>query len=246
MISIQAELLYEYELPAEKDSAPILEYRDRALYNACLDMDGAGNLIDGFSHIQGNATAYHFLRTDHATGQMTPLAEVLPPAGFKIDSAAWCQSGPNLIVGMTAHEAISEPTRRVWYARAVVPNVVVPRSDGRGLFIDPALLGGGEPPPAPQPGVTVDEIVTAIKADMAGELGDLIQKRAKNGARQAVQLEVTEANGVLRDVPTPAYLRTPDALLAVLKDGLYLWMQERIYETVAKFLDPKPGQKGDN
>src|SRR5690349_5797571 len=239
-------------LPAARDATPIDDFRDRAILHCNGLQDGGGHLIEAWSSLQGNTTWVRVWKVDHTSGARTPLVDVAPPAGFKLDDFSLWQAGAALIVGIVAHEAISDPARRNIYARAVVPGVLVPYPTGaepRGAGIDPALLGGGGPPPAPQPGgVTVDEIITAIKAEMGGDLGDLVQKRAKNGSRQGIQLEVTDPSGVLRDVPTPAYLRTPDAVLTVLKDGLAPFVRDRAFEGATEALRKAgfPPKEGDN
>lgn len=222
--------------PAPKDVTPIDTYTDRAVFNAGLVLDGAGHLLEGYSTLQGNTTVVRLWRVDHLTGARTPVADVAPPPGFKIDSATLAQSGANLLIGLTCHEAISSPTRRNIYARAVVPGVAVPYPGGaepRGAYIDPALLGGGDPMPTP---IDPTELAAAVAVRLISDAayGNLIQQRAKNGAREAITVE---------GAGMPAYLRTADSLLDTLKNGLYAWMQDRIYETVLKFLDPKAGRK---
>lgn len=237
MLDIQAEWVEDItqDLPTDdsRDATPIDTYTDRSVFNAGVLVDGAGNLCEGYSTLQGNTTVVRLFLVDHMTGARRAVADVAPPPLFKLDSAAMTQSGANLLLGLTAHEAISSPTRRNIYARALVPGVVTPYPGGatpRGAYIDPALLGGLDPVGEP---IDAQAIANAVLATLNADTNyhATLQKYAKNGAREAIAAE---------GVSTPAYLQTPDSLLTVLKDGLYSWMRDRLWETFIQFLSPKP------
>ncbi len=198
MLTITAELIDTLPTPpdatAPDGTTPIDQYTDRALPHCAGLQDGAGNTVEGWSSLQGNDTLIAVFRVDHTSGARTALATVLPPPTFKVDSFTFWQSGPNLIVGLTAHEAVSSPTRANIYARAVVPGVLVPYGPGaepRGAFIDPALLGGSPAPaPNPTPGpidfAPVQAMITAALTTLVSDFGgtsvrDGLQQKAEDG-----------------------------------------------------------------
>jgi hypothetical protein len=206
-------------------------WRDRAVKGTGAVLDAAHHLFVMGWWLQGNDSGIEINEYDPAGAFRRHWLLTPPPSSdghpLKCDFVTMIQSGPDLYLIPGGHEAITSDTRQnpVW--GMVLPNVCTPYAEGRnpaGGSYDAAAFrsigGGGDPTPGP----TLDEIAAAvldaIKADMRGELGSLLQQKAKNGAREAITVEQA----------APGYLHMPDSLLQVLRDGLYQWAIDRAFE----------------
>ncbi len=226
-------------------------YRDRAVLHVAGTTDYGRNLFVAFSTLQGNTSAVEVIRYNE---QMVPTGSwrVTPPSNMKLDDFHLFQAGADLFIVHVDHEAISDPNRAntVYFVPDELRGIAVPYPQGQpaqGGKFEMASEPNPNPNPNPNPGPTADEIAHAVldlmKAQMNGELGDLVQKKAKNGSRQGIQVEVGDPEGVLRFANSPAYLRDQNSLLQVLRDGLYQWQLDRIYQaTVSVLTDSTEGR----
>lgn len=217
--------------------------RSASLLHVAAIYDTARTLYLAALHYAGNDTPVYLWRVPE--GQPvppTPDVIIWPTVAHKGDAMIMKvggATGRDLHLYFGTHQAISgERDNDVQIA--VVPNFLtapgVPEA-GEGQAFDPRGLGVVTPDPAP--GYTLDQIahavLQAIKVDMGGELGNLVQQKAKNGAREAITVEQA----------APGYLHTPDTLLQVLRDGLAPFSRDRAFEGATEALrkaglPPKP------
>ena len=216
-------LVHDIIIPEEVSSGDNYEYRDRATLHCMPWVDGAGNQFDCFSTLQGNTTAIIVIKSDRDGRELQRWT--LPAlANFKIDDFGVFQAGADLIFLVAAHEISSAPDRRNIVYRDQLPDVAIPYAAGVMPVGAATRYIGNEPDPPAEVDYSriARDVVTAIKADMAGELGGLIQQRAKNGTRQGLQTEgaltlanVYDSTGLYNRVKETAY----ESCMNAIKDS---------------------------
>ena len=203
--------------------------RVAAIYDCSGKVDAAHNLFISWTELVGNDTITRVRKYNPAGGQNRAW-DIDVPSGFKTDFATLMPSGSDLWVLMVAHQAITgERDNKVYYG--VLPGVFAPYAEGRDLegasfsrdaVGAPASTGGGT--------VSIDynqlatAVVNRLKGEMRGELGDMIQARAAQGAQQAIQAEAQ---------PDHTGLVTKNDLNTSLDGGLYHsnGLYQRLIET---------------
>jgi len=234
-------------------------YRDRSTKQGGRITDAAHNMFLWNQTLQGNDTAIDW-KLISPTGvllrQGTFDAAVVDP-DWKIDWANAGQAGADVFFLLGGHEAISNGDRQnpVW--GYVLPGILVPFNNNptggdanlaisypAGVYLgnvpDPVPNPSPNPDPGPTPDAIADAVLTRFKADMVGtgEYGNLIQQRAKNGAVEAIARDVTPRLTAVQTavnnlrINLPGFLTDQNAFLAVLRDGLYSWQRDRIYEVL--------------
>ena len=215
-------LVHDIIIPEEVSSGDNYEYRDRATLHCSPWVDGAGNQFDCFSTLQGNTTAIIVVKSDRDGRELQRWT--LPAlANFKIDDFGVFQGGADLYFLVAAHEISSDPNRRNIVYRDQLPDVAIPYAAGvMPVGAATRYIGEQEPQPPIDVAAIAAAVVTAIKADMAGELGGLIQQRAKNGTRQGLQTEgaltlanVYDSTGLYNRVKETAY----ESCMNAIKDS---------------------------
>jgi len=241
------QIAYTEEVDQTPDASRDLVATDRMLLGAGWLADAAGNAFEAWYYLlQGTNTSAVVVQRRNPAGVVTGAWEIAPPVvqgkEFKLDSASIRRAGTRIVIAITAHEISSLPTRLNLYAVLHLDNVATD-AGGRDLDGWPVLdsvFNAPDVEPPPGPGYTLDQIaeavLRAIKTDMGGELGGLIQSRAKNGARQGIQTEARDANGALLS------LSSQEGFLQGLRDGLYSWQRDRNYEAGIEALRHAPDE----
>jgi hypothetical protein len=209
------------------DLADDFEYRDRATLHSSPWVDHAGNQFDCFSTLQGNTTTIIVVKSNRLGQELQRWSlPAMPP--FKIDDFGVFQSGADLLFLVAAHEISSDPNRRNIVYRDSLPGICIPYPAGQMPVGAETEYISREPNPQP---IEFDyvrivrEVLTALKADMNGELGAQVQQRAKNGARQGIQ---TEYSGGALYNDSGLYNRLKETVYEVLRDQHVLDAVEKI------------------
>lgn len=175
---------------------PFFLFTDRELTATRTVVDFAGNTFRACSYLITHSNDSGVLvRRYLPNGTLQQEWDLLPDPPRKVTNFDMIQAGADLLIAVSYHDAVSTEGRASGVYPADVPGVAVAYPHGTAPQGAPTDLVGwrGVSSPPPDPGYTLDQIahavLTAIKADMAGELGGLVQGRAKNGARQGIQTE---------------------------------------------------------
>lgn len=143
--------------------------------------DGAANIYTAKIMDDGFASIIKVLKTA-PTGIETELEDVIPPEGKKAVGVALMVSGANLHIGYTADHGDFDTID----VEEVRTNYVIPYGpSGPELGMAGAFVPSGapEPTPEPTPTITVEEIMSAMRAEFGGNIRQGLQDKARDGVK---------------------------------------------------------------
>lgn len=142
--------------------------------------DGGANVFDAFVSNDGGSAVVRLVKTS-PTGGTVDLPPVYGPENSKVDGVTLVQSGRDLHVRMTSHVGDQNTMLSVEVLQgACVPYPGNPQMGMAGAFVP---SGAPEPTPEPTPTITVEEIMSAMRAEFGGNIRQGLQDKARDGVK---------------------------------------------------------------